>query len=448
MSTEDSSPLTRTATATSTRTRYANSRQTTEIVVGGIRFWRRVRRTLVRSASAVAATVTPAGWFLTGAAVLGLGLGLPFGWVEFVVAGVAAAVLLLCAVPFLFGARAYDVTLGLDHDRVVVGDTATARLRVVNVGSGAALPGRVDVPVGAGLLDVAVPLLRRGAVHEQTLEIPAAHRGIVAVGPARAVRGDPLGILRREIVWQDVHTLYIHPATTSIPATATGFIRDLEGNPSALVVDADISFHAIREYVPGDSRRQVHWKSTAKTGTLMVRQYEESRRSRMVVVLAAGRDEYADPEQFELAVGAVGSLGVRGIRDGRDVSVVVGGEVPEFARRSVRTSRDLTTVTTRTLLDDLAGVELGEHVTALGDTAALAVEAHRDVSIGFLVCGSEPTLRTLQHAALHFPPDVGVAVIVCDPTAEPSYRTVGGAVVVTIGLLDDLRHILARSAQS
>lgn len=440
---------TSTSTAgSSTRTRYDTSSQTTVIVVGGIRFWRRLRRTAARTAEAVGDTVTPGGWLLVGAAVLGLGIGLPFGWIEFTIAGFVALILLLCAVPFLFSSRAYDVRLGLAHDRVVAGSEVAASLRVQNVGSGVALPGRVDVPIGAGLLDVSIPLLRKGAVHEEELSVPALRRGVLDVGPARAVRGDPLGILRREVVWEDVHTLYVHPVTTSIPSTATGFVKDLEGNPSSLVVDADISFHAIREYAPGDSQRHIHWKSTAKTGTLMVRQYEESRRSRMVIVLACGEDEYANDEEFELAVSAAASLGVRGIRDGRDVSVVVGGEVPEFARRAVRTSRDLTTVTSRTLLDDLAGLEKTERVSPLGDVAGLAVESHSDVSIGFLVCGSTPTIRMLQHAALSFPADVGVGALICDPTSEPGYRTLGSTSVVTIGLLDDLRHILARSAKS
>lgn len=438
-----------TSTSTSsTRTRYDTSRQTTVIVVGGIRFWRRMRRAVARAAEAVGDTVTPGGWLLVGAAAVGLGVGLPFGWIEFAVAGLVAVVLLVCAVPFLFSARAYDVSLGLTRDRVVAGSEVAASLRVENVGAGVALPGRVDVPVGVGLIDVPIPLLRKGAVHEEDLSIPALRRGVLDVGPARAVRGDPLGILRREVTWEDVHTLYVHPVTTSIPSTATGFVKDLEGNPSSLVVDSDISFHAIREYAPGDSQRHIHWKSTAKTGTLMVRQYEETRRSRMVIVLASGDDEYASDEEFELAVSAAASLGVRGIRDGRDVSVVVGGEVPEFARRTVRTSRDLATVTARTLLDDLAGIDKTERVSPLSDVASLAVEGHGDVSIGFLVCGSAPTLRMLQHAALAFPADVGVAALVCDPTAEPGYRTLGTTAIVTIGLLEDLRHILARSAKS
>ena len=72
-----------------------------------------------------------------------------------------------------------------------------------------------------------------------------------------------------------------------------------------------MSFHAIREYTPGDSRRQIHWKSTAKTGQLMVRQFEESRRSRMAVVLSLALADYADEDEFELGVSAAASLAPR-----------------------------------------------------------------------------------------------------------------------------------------
>jgi len=302
------------------------------------------------------------------------------------------------------------------------------------------------VPVGEGIVEIHVPLLRAGSVFDEQVVVPTFRRGIITIGPARTVRGDPLGILRRENTWHDVHTLYVHPVTTAIPSTSTGFVRDLEGNPSARVVDADISFHAIREYAPGDAQRQIHWKSTAKTGTLMVRQYEESRRSRMLVVLATASGEYGTADEFELAVSAVGSLGVRGIRDGRDVDVVVGGEVPEFARRMTRTVRELPTVTARTLLDALSGVESSPSVNTLGDVAALAVESHDDVSVGFLVFGSPVPAKAIQAAALAFPAGIGVAAIICNPEAEPGYRRLGDVAVITIGLLDDLRHILRRGA--
>ncbi|MCT9820632.1 DUF58 domain-containing protein [Microbacterium sp. W1N] len=431
-----------------TRTRYATSSTSTALAVQGIRSWRRVRAGAVAAWSAVRHTLTPAGWLLVAGVAFGLGLGLAFGWLEFVAGGVIAAVLLLLSVPFLFSARSYDVDLTLGHDRVVAGTQVAGILSVVNIGRGITLPGRIDIPVGEGLVDVYVPMLRHDHRHEEQVVVPTHRRGVIQVGPARTVRGDPLGILRREAAWEDVHTLYVHPVTTPLLSTSAGFIRDLEGSASRTVVDADISFHAIRAYVPGDAQRQVHWKSTAKTGTLMVRQYEETRRSRMVIALATAEHEYATEEEFELAVSTAASIGVRGIRDGRDVDVVTGGIVPEFVRTNVRTIRELTTISARTLLDDLSGVETGPRVSPLGDVTSLAAETHPDASIAFLVCGSTQTARAIQAAALAFPSDVGVCAIVCNPEAEPAMRRLGSMTVLSVGLLDDVRQLLSRGAQT
>ncbi|WP_405375324.1 MULTISPECIES: DUF58 domain-containing protein [unclassified Microbacterium] len=450
MSFPTESRLTRTATSTGyARTRYGDTaRSTTVLAVRGARTWRRGRAAAVAAARWVRETVTPVGWVAVAVAAVGLIAGLGWGLLEFAVAGGAAALLVVVAVPFLFSARAYDVRLELAHDRVVAGTPVDGELVVTNVGRGVALPGRVDVPVGDGLVDVHVPLLRPQHDLTERVVIPTERRGIVTVGPARTVRGDPLGILTREATWDDVRTLYVHPRTTALRSTAAGFIRDLEGSASRTIVDADFSFHALRPYVPGDSPRQIHWKSTAKTGAMMVRQYEETRRSRMVVVLARGDDEYADDDEFELAVSAAASVGVRGIRDGRDVDVAVGGEVPEFARRAVRTVRELATVSTRTLLDDLAGLERSGEVSALRDVSSLAAESHPDVSIGFLICGSTLTPAQLQSAALAFGGDVAVVALVCAPTEKPGIRRLGPLTVISIGLLDDLRPLLAKGSAS
>lgn len=452
MSSPTESRLTRTSAATAyTRTGFGSTRSTrstTDLAVRGVQGWRRLRRTAARVARAVADTVSPAGWVVVGVALAGLVCGLGFGWLEFAVAGGAALLLLALSVPFLFGARAYEVTLRLAHDRVVAGTPVEGALVVSNVGRRTALPGRVDLPVGEGLVDVHVPLLRPGHDISETVVIPTLRRGVITIGPARTVRGDPLGILTREATWQETHTLYVHPVTTALRSTATGLIRDLEGSPSRRIVDADFSFHALRPYVPGDSPRQVHWKSTAKTGAMMVRQYEETRRSRMILVLGLGGDEYADDDEFELAVSATASIGVRGIRDGRDVDVVAGAEIPEFARNRMRTFRTLTTISSRTLLDDLAGIDRGENPSPLRDVATLASGRHPDASIAFLVCGSTLTPAQLQSAALAFGSEVAVIALVCAPTATPGIRRLGGMTVVSIGLLDDLRQLLAKGGQS
>ncbi len=293
-----------------------------------------------------------------------------------------------------------------------------------------------------------MPLLRPGHPVTQELEIPALRRGIVQVGPATTVRSDPLGLLRREHAFDDVHELYVHPRTVAVPSTSAGLIRDLEGNPTRRLVDADMSFHAIREYAPGDSRRQIHWKSTAKTGRLMVRQYEESRRSRMAVVLAVAEAEFADADEFELAVGCAASLGLRAVQDAREVDIVIGSEIPRAIRGRLRAIRHIATASRRTLLDGFSAVERLENTMPIADVCRLTAEANDRLSIAFVVVGSRVTLTALRQAALGFPADTAVVAVLCDERAHPRMRALAGLTVLTVGTLDDLSGLLVRGATS
>ncbi|GMA35555.1 DUF58 domain-containing protein [Demequina litorisediminis] len=384
----------------------------------------RVARTVTRWSTAAWATVrsvtTAAGWAVFAWTVAGLIVGLAFGWAEFLIGAAVGFVLLLIALPFLLGREPYEVDFRLLHESVVAGHDAAAEIVVRNPNARVALPGRVDVPVGEGLIDFHVPLLRRGHEHTEPVVIPAARRGIIDVGPATTVRSDPMRLLQRTFHWADVQTLYIHPVTIAVPSTSQGFVRDLEGRSTRSLTNEDISFHAVREYARGDAQRQIHWKSTAKTGTLMVRQFEETRRSTLSIVLDLDEANYADDQEFEMAVSAAGSLAVRAIRDGRDVQVVVSGEVPEFARTSVRSLEQARGRHPRRLLDDLSGVEASLQVVSMPTLTRMLVEVTQDTSLAFLVTGSHATLADIASAALAFPGDVGVAAVVCDPRRSPA----------------------------
>jgi hypothetical protein len=391
-------------------------------------------------------TVRPAGVLVVLAASVGLVLGIAFGWVEWMVGGSIAALLIVMAVPFLFGARSYDVDLTLAHERVVAGDGVSGEIVVRNNGRRTALPGRIDIPVGEGLVEFGVPLLRRGHTVAQPVDIPNLPRGIITVGPATTVRSDPIGLLRREHAFHDVHEVYVHPRTIAVPSTSAGLIRDLEGNPTRRLVDADMSFHAIREYAPGDSQRQIHWKSTAKTGQLMVRQYEESRRSRMAVVLAIAEQEYADADEFELAVSCAASVAVRAVRDARDLDIVVGSEVPRVVRGRLRAVQHLPAVSPRVLLDGFSGIDLFENTMPVQDVCRLAAEANDRLSIAVIVTGSRVSLTRLRQAALGFPVDTSVLAVICDERAHPRMQPLAGLTVMTVGTLDDLSGLLLRGA--
>ncbi|MGU3647055.1 DUF58 domain-containing protein [Microbacterium sp. C23T] len=436
---------------TATATSVGESRRGRAFVraaVWGTGVWRAAGSGITTAAEWAAQTIRPAGALVALAATVGLVLGVVFGWVEFMVAGAASVVLIVAAVPFLFGARAYDVDLSLTHERIVAGEGVTGRIDVRNDGHRTALPGRIDIPVGAGLVEFGVPLLRPGNAVEQPLDIPGLPRGIVRVGPATTVRSDPIGMLRREHSFHDVHDLYVHPRTAALPSTSAGLIRDLEGAPTRRLVDADMSFHAIREYAPGDSRRQIHWRSTAKTGRLMVRQYEESRRSRMAVVLAVAEGEYADADEFELAVSCAASLGLRAVHDARDVQIVTGSEIPRVVRGRLRAIRHIPAAAPRPMLDGFSGVELLESTMPVGEVCRLAAESGERLSIAFVVVGSRVPLTRLQQAALAFPADTAVVGLICDERAHPRMQPLSGMTVLTVGTLEDLSGLLLRGATS
>ncbi|MEO8263489.1 MAG: DUF58 domain-containing protein, partial [Pseudolysinimonas sp.] len=264
--------------------------------------------------------------------------------------------------------------------------------------------------------------------------------------PVRTVRADPIGLVRRELLWTDSAELVVHPRTIGVPSTSTGLIRDLEGAPTRDLTSSDVAFHALREYQNGDERRYIHWKSTAKTGTFMVRQFEQTRRSHLVVALTLATGDYASEEEFELAVSVAGSLGVRAIRDGRTVSVVVSTVTPEFAKRKMLAVRALATHVPARLLDELAVVDVAAAALNIRDIARIAADDVDGISVAFLVCGSRTTAAELRAASHSFPLGVEVVAIVCDPDAVPGLRRVAGLSVLTIGYLDDLRVALARKA--
>jgi hypothetical protein len=434
-----------TVTATSVAS-DGRSRALVGVVVWFVGAWTALTRGIAAAAGWAARTIRPAGVLVVLAATAGLALGIVFGWVEWMVAGAAALVLVAASVPFLFGARSYDVDLSLTHERVVAGDGVTGEIVVRNDGHRIALPGRLDIPVGAGLVEFGVPLLRPGHTVSQPLDIPGLRRGIVTVGPATTVRSDPIGLLRREHAFEDVHDVYVHPRTTSLPSTSAGLIRDLEGSPTRRLVDSDMSFHAIREYAPGDSRRQIHWKSTAKTGRLMVRQYEESRRSRMAVVLGVAEHEYADPDEFELAVSCAASLGLRAVRDARDVEIVTGSEIPRVVRGRLRAIRHIPAGSPRPMLDGFSGVSTLESTMPIADVCRLTAESGDRLSIAFVVVGSRVTLTRLQQAALAFSADTSVVAVICDERAHPRMQPLSALTVLTVGTLDDLSGLLLRGA--
>ena len=434
------------AELTNARARIVGTRDgmLADAIVAVVRWTSALWHAVSAVARRVGSVVTVLGWSIAGMAVLALTAGYTLGWVEAAVIGWSAVALLVVASGYLAGRNVYDVRLSLPSNRVVVGEKAPGEVHVVNPGRRRLVGVRVEVPVGDGLAEFASPSLAGGDEHTDVFLVPTARRGVVPIGPVRTVRADPVGALRRELVWAESLDLFVHPRTIPIPSMSTGFVRDLEGTPTRDITASDIAFHALREYVPGDEPRTIHWKSTAKTGSYMVRQFEETRRSHLLVALSLSSADYATEEEFELAVSAAASLGVRAIVDSRTVSVVASARTPDFAKRVIHSVRRISTVNRGRLLDDLAGVELAQTALRLPEVARIAAEDAAGISIAFLICGSTVSPALLRAASTHIPPGVEVVAVVCDEGASPALRRMSELSVLTIGFLEDLQKSLAK----
>jgi uncharacterized protein (DUF58 family) len=444
----DSQFTTGTVGLTNARTRIVGARTgvLADFVVAVVRIARSTRTALAAVARRAATVVTPLGWVVLFVVPFGFGFGYGLGWVELVAVAWACVVLLLVAMLYLIGSTPLVVELALPHVRTVVGEAVDGELVVRNSSRLRSAVATLEIPVGAGLAEVSVPPIPGRDQVRLPFTVPATRRGMITVGPVRTVRADPVGLVRREHIWSAASELFVHPRTIGISSMSTGLVRDLEGNPTRDLSTSDISFHALREYANGDERRHIHWKSTARTGTLMVRQYEETRRSHLVIAMSLATQDYANDDEFEMAVSVTGSLGARAIRDTRELSVVVSERTPDFAKRRVFAVRSLSTLSRNRLLDELSLVESAEAALPLVDLARVAGSRVSGISVAFIICGSTTSAVELRAASSRFPLGVEVVAVMCDPQTIPGLRRVAGLSVLTIGQLDDLARALRQAA--
>ncbi|WP_343047997.1 DUF58 domain-containing protein [Cellulomonas humilata] len=375
--------------------------------------------------------VSSLGWGVAAVAALGLVLGRLFGWLELAAVGAALVAVLLVSLVMTAGRARYAMSLDMADRRVKVGERALGRVEVRNVARRPSLPSRVELPVGSAVAEFAVPALGPGHSHDDLFAIPTARRAVIVVGPVRSVRGDPFGLVRRSVRWTRPVELFVHPLLVSLAGASSGLLRDLEGQSTRDLSDSDLSFHALRDYVAGDDRRYIHWRTTARRGSLMVKQFEDTRRTTTALALATDPRDYADDDELELAVSVLASVGVQTIREERDLVVLAGP-----GRLRVETPP--------LLLDDCSGIVLangGAGVTLLGRRV---VREAAEASVAMLVTGSVPADADLRLGARHVPTGTRTVVVRCERGADLSVRTQGSLSLATIGRLDDLPRLLRR----
>ena len=100
-------------------------------------------------------------------------------------------------------------------------------------------------------------------------------RGRFRLGPMTLSSGDPLGLFHLQRQLPATSTIIVYPATVDIPAFApsVGYLPGGEAmRRRTHYVTTNVS--GVRDYAPGDSFNRIHWRTTARTGELMVKEFE------------------------------------------------------------------------------------------------------------------------------------------------------------------------------
>ncbi|WP_181243322.1 DUF58 domain-containing protein [Glaciihabitans tibetensis] len=380
------------------------------------------------------AVISPLGWIVLGSAVAIAVTGYLLGWQEFVYLAITLVAGMIVATGFIFGRSAYTVEIELSPRRVVAGERALGRLLVRNIRPRRSSASRMELPVGAGVADFVIPALEPREEHVELFAVPTTRRAVIVAGPAVSVRGDELGLLRRTVKWAEPIELFVHPVTTPLAPSAAGLVRDLEGEVTKTITNNDISFHALRAYQPGDDRRYVHWRTSARTGQLMVRQFEETRRSQLIIVFVADKAHYESEDEFELAVSVLASLGVQVMRDGTKVAVV--SERVELRTRTVTS-----------LLDESCRLEpVSSPYRTTREFARTATLRLPSPSVVMVVSGSRLPIGDFRAVERLFGLDTVTVGFRAEFGAAPQLTSINSLRVATVGALTDLPRLVRRAS--
>lgn len=238
-------------------------------------------------------------------------------------------------------------------------------------------------------------------------------RGHFSLGPLSIELSDPFVLSKVRIEFDEREDLVVTPE-----------VEDLVGGPnspfgmtSGLAMARHLfrtgdEFYTMRPYVVGDDLRRIHWPSVARSGELMIRQDESTRRSTAVLFVDTRESAIGQVHTpaFEKAISAAASVGMLLVRYGFTVKLGTSQLPPQR-------------VGEEQMLDALAGVS---HHTSRSLTAGLGrlrIAAAADTTLVVVSAPPPPTeLTSLVQAGAVFGPKVAVLVHPTDPETLPQER--------------------------
>ncbi|HEX2296282.1 MAG TPA: DUF58 domain-containing protein [Actinomycetota bacterium] len=280
-----------------------------------------------RRPTAKAGTVAAVGVLLVGTATTAQA-----GWLFVLSAGVLGLVVSGVLTWHRLGAA--SVTRSLPA-RARVGEDVSLRVSVHNA-SGKRLPvlrveDRFTAFGGFALASESVP---GGGTATVELTRTALRRGVFDDSDVVLSTAAPFGLMRTRRTISVASRLVVHPLVIDVsgfPLPETPATTSDEALAAARTGAGEV-FAGVRDYRPGDQRRWIHWRTTARTGRLAVREHEDPARSPIVIVVAG----FEDDEVGERVASAAASVALYALDAARPVHCVGHGRFGEVVDNATR----------------------------------------------------------------------------------------------------------------
>ncbi|ROP36102.1 DUF58 domain-containing protein [Saccharothrix texasensis] len=287
--------------------------------------------------------------------------------------------------------------------------------------------------VAGEAVPVDIPLLAPGQNVKVEYPIPTHARGLLKVGPLTLSRRGLAGLARARTVVGDVVEVRVVPRVLPVRGLPGGVRRGHVGAEER-VERGGTDLVGLREYVPGDDLRRLHWATSARTGTLMIREDADPARPHLAVVLDDHVDGYGETKDLEDAVEVAASLVTVAIAEGHPVRLVSTSGAVDVELPAGAVDADASVVLAA--LADLRAADGGGAVRSL---------PIRDLDVVAVVCGARADLSALALEAGRA--SVGV-VLVVDPEVTQPISAVGPVLLLrhakAEGLLDAWNTAVSR----
>ena len=172
--------------------------------------------------------------------------------------------------------------------------------------------------------DLVIPTLLPNGSVTLPYQVVSARRGVFSEAPVVLKTGAPFGAAIAGKRFEVSSELIVHP--TWVPLRSFPLL-EAASTPNESWHErprrgGGMDFYGLREYRSGDSLRQVHWRSSAKGGKLLVREFEEQPSSRLTIVLDTSASVGEEPvTTLEDAISVAASLVMYAIDSGHPVQL-------------------------------------------------------------------------------------------------------------------------------